>query len=146
MAVKDKIHINQILVENHELREKNRQQAEELQTLQHASDIYKKKMEAEKVSLLRRLAVVNESLELALVEKRDLKEKMGRSEKNIDEMQVNIKELMNVNITLSEELRQHSSRPSTPTNPHSTSSTSSPGPSSPVMLNSPPSSFRPFKK
>lgn len=135
---KDKIHINQILVENHELKEKNRQQAEEQQALQLASDQYRKKMEAEKVGLLRRLAVVNESLELALAEKKELKEKMGRSEKDIDNMQVNIRELMNANITLSEELRQHS-RPTTPTNTTFVSA-----PSSPVSSLSP--SFRPFKK
>jgi hypothetical protein len=134
------------LVENHELKEKSRQQAEELQALQLASDQYRKKMEAEKIALLRRLTLVNESLELALAEKKEMREKMGRSEKDLDNMQANIKDLMTANVVLSEELRHV--RPPTPTPttipPISTpppSGTSLSAPSSPVLL-SPSFSFR----
>jgi Holliday junction resolvase RusA-like endonuclease len=135
----EKIHVNQILVENHELREKNRQQAEELQALQASSEQYKKKMEAEKINLLRRLTLVNESLEIALAEKKEMREKMGRSEKDLDNMQANIKDLMTANVALSEELRHV--RPPTPTNPGPATTTSLSAPSSPVLL-SPSFSFR----
>jgi len=116
----EKIHLNQILVENHELREKNRQQAEELAALQAASEQYRKKMEAEKVVLVRRLAMVSESLETALSEKKEMREKMGRSEKDMDNMQVNISELMKANVALAEELRTvRPITPNTPTTPTS---------------------------
>jgi len=137
----EKIRVNQILVENHELKEKNRQQGEELQALQLASETYRKKMEAEKVALLRRLTLVNESLEIALAEKKEMREKMGRSEKDLDNMQANIKDLMTANVVLSEELRHN--RPTTPTNPIPTTPTSSiSAPSSPVLLSPSFSAFR----
>ena len=133
--------INQILVENHELREKNRQQSEELQSLQVAHEQYRKKMEAEKVAMLKRLTMVNESLEIALAEKKEMREKVGRSEKDLDTMHANLKDLMTANITLSEELRNV--RPLTPTiivSPVSTPPATSPtlptslsAPSSPVL-------------
>ena len=152
---KEKIHINQILVENHELKERNRQQAEEMQELQLASEQYKKKMEADKIILLRRLTTVNESLETALTEKREMREKMGRFEKDLDNMQANIKDLMTANVTLSEELRlvrpralTPTPRPVTPTSlSSSTTSTTTSSPSSPSApmsptMNSPSFSFR----
>jgi hypothetical protein len=137
----EKMRINQILVENHELREKNRQQSEELQSLQVAHEQYRKKMEAEKVAMLKRLTMVNESLEIALAEKKEMREKVGRSEKDLDTMHANLKDLMTANITLSEELRNV--RPPTPTiivSPVSTPPATSPtlptslsAPSSPVL-------------
>jgi len=105
-------------------------------------------MEAEKIALLRRLTLVNESLEIALAEKKEMREKMGRSEKDISNMQENIKDLMTANITLSEELRNV--RPPTPSTPilspsfsgsSSGSSTPSSAPASPVLM-SPSFSFR----
>lgn len=102
---KEKIKTSQLLVENHELREKCRQAESELAEVQSAFDAYRRKAENDRVSLHRRLAIVSESLEAAITEKKEMKAKMGRSEKDMDNMQLNIAELMRSNVMLSEELR-----------------------------------------
>jgi len=121
---KEKVRLNQLLVENHELREKTRQKDAELATLQANFEQYRKKTESEKISLMRRLAIVSESLETANGEKKELKAKMGRSEKDMDNMQLNISELMKCNVALSEEIREFRRSPglmngNSPTSPRS---------------------------
>lgn len=127
-------------MENHELHEKNRQLEAELTTLQANFEQYRKKTESEKNALLRRLASTSESLEAALTDKKEMKAKMGRSEKDIDNMQLNIAELMKCNVMLSEELRDLRKPASAPSTPN-TSSTSSPVTSrDPAASNSAPNS------
>ncbi len=118
----EKIHINHILVENHELREKQRQQVtgrgrergtntnellqeEEISGLRTNIEQLKKKFETERLSLMKKIDGLNKLVESGKDEKKDMREKLARSEKEMYNLQLSLSDLIKGNIALEEELR-----------------------------------------